>query len=47
MENQAVRLLAVDERVEMLSDKVYEERRQRSKESSAANLAKLKRAGLK
>jgi MraZ protein len=47
MENQAVRLLAVDERVDVLSDKVYEERRLRSKEGAAANLAKLKRAGLK
>jgi len=47
MENQAVRLLAVDERVDVLSDKVYEERRQRSKETAAANLAKLKKAGLK
>ena len=47
MENQAVRLLAVDERVDVLSDKVYEERRQRSRETAAANLAKLKKAGLK
>jgi hypothetical protein len=33
--------------VDVLSDKVYEERRQRSKETAAANLAKLKKAGLK
>jgi MraZ protein len=49
MENQPVRLRAVDERVDVLSDKVYEERRLRSRarEIVAANLTKLKQAGLK
>jgi MraZ protein len=49
MENQAVRLRAVDDRVDVLSDKIYAERRVRSrtKESMSANLTKLRQAGLK
>jgi hypothetical protein len=47
MENQPVRLLAVDERVDMLSDRVYAESRQRSRVNAAANLEKMQRAGLK
>ena len=49
MENQAVRLRAAGERVDILSDKVYGELRVRSRgrDANAANLAKLKKRGLK
>jgi MraZ protein len=49
MENQAVRLRAAGERVDILSDKEYAERRARAfdKETNAAKLARLKKRGLK
>ncbi len=47
IENSAVRLHARDERVEVLSDAVYEERRQRAKSAGAADVTRLRKAGLK
>jgi MraZ protein len=49
LENQAIRLRAAGERVDILSDKVYAERRARShdKGANSAKLAKLKKVGLK
>jgi MraZ protein len=47
MENQPVRLLVVGERVDMLSDREYAERRRRSKVNAAANLETAIKAGLK
>jgi MraZ protein len=47
IENSGVRLHVRDERVEVLSDAVYEERRQRAKAAGPADVTKLRKAGLK
>jgi MraZ protein len=47
MENQPVRLRAVGERVDMLSDKTYGERRARARVNAGASLAKMRKAKLK
>ncbi len=47
IENQPIRLFAADERVEILSDQIYEERKQRAKSAGSESVTKLRKAGLK
>ncbi len=47
IENQQIRIFAVDERVEVLSEQVYEERKQRAVAIGAEAVTKLRKAGLK
>jgi MraZ protein len=47
IENQPVRLFAYHERVEVLSDKIYAERKQEALRTAAEDVTKLEAAGLK
>jgi len=47
IENQPVRLKAVGTRIDMLSDQMYEERKQRGKTAGSAAVTALRKAGLK
>jgi division/cell wall cluster transcriptional repressor MraZ len=46
IENQSVRLFAYRGRIEVLSEKIYEERKREASQMSAEDLAKLEAAGL-
>lgn len=46
IENQAVRLFAYRGRIEVLSEKIYEERKREASQMAADDLAKLESAGL-
>jgi MraZ protein len=46
IENQAVRLFAYRGRIEVLSERIYEERRRQAMETPAEDLSKLEAAGL-
>jgi MraZ protein len=47
IENQPIRIYAADERVEVLSEQVYLERKQRAKATGPDAVTKLRKAGLK
>jgi MraZ protein len=47
IENQPVRLKAVGTRIDVLSDQMYEERKQRAKAAGGAAVTALRKAGLK
>jgi MraZ protein len=47
IENQPIRIYAADERVEVLSEQVYMERKQRAKATGPEAVTKLRKAGLK
>jgi DNA-binding transcriptional regulator/RsmH inhibitor MraZ len=46
IENQAVRLFAYRGRIEVLSERIYEERKREAAETAADDVAKLEAAGL-
>jgi MraZ protein len=47
IENQPVRLYAYHERIEVLSDRIYEERKREAMQTAADDVTKLEAAGLK
>ena len=47
IENQPIRLKAVGTRIDILSDQMYEERKQRAKAAGSAAVTALRKAGLK
>ncbi len=47
IENQPVRVFAFKERIEVLSEKIYEERKREAAVAAAENMRKLEAAGLK
>jgi MraZ protein len=47
IENQAVRVFAYKGRIEVLSERIYEERKRAAYQTASENLRKLEKAGLK